>query len=166
VDPRFESKPGEAEIAEALAMWPEVAGRRIRPLFISAFGDIYVEASEGDIFVASPLNLSCNRIASSVQEFEALFLDGAWASENLRTELALLADERGVVRAPHQVFAVAPHPCLAGRINIKGLMPMDLKIWHHVSLQQRGIGPPREGGTGVEARKQPGFVSRLLGRSK
>jgi hypothetical protein len=46
----------------ALRLWPELAGMRIRPLLVSAFGDIYVESSAGEVWVAQPLELSCERV--------------------------------------------------------------------------------------------------------
>jgi hypothetical protein len=138
MDPLFVATPSESEIADALRMWPELAGRRVRPLLVSAFGDIFVETHAGDVWVASPIDLTCTRIAASTQELERLFADPAWAEERLLAELALLAHERGMERPRHQVFAVAPHPRFTGSVRVEQLTSMDLIVWHSLATQLRG----------------------------
>ena len=137
MDPLFVANPSEAEIGEALRLWPELAGKRIRPLLVSAFGDIFVETDGGDVWVASPVELTCELVAGSVDDLQRLFSDPAWAEPRLLTAVALLARDQGVVRPQHQVFAIAPHPCFTGSIMAGKLMPMDLTIWHHLVSQIR-----------------------------
>lgn len=148
MDPLFVATPGDAEIADALRLWPELAGTRIRPLLVSAFGDIFVETDTGDVWVASPIELTCEPVAGSVKELEQLFADPTWAEPRLLTEVALLARDRGVERPSRQVFAVAPHPSFSGSLRVEQLMPMDLALWHHIATQirepsdQPDTGPP------------------------
>ena len=137
MDPLFVASPTEAEIANALRLWPELSSKRVRPLLVSAFGDIFVETDAGDVWIASPIELSCDRIAGSVKELEQLFADPAWAKLRLLTEVALLARERGIERAPRQVFAAAPHPSFTGSLLVEQLMPMDLLVWHTIAVQLR-----------------------------
>jgi hypothetical protein len=149
MNPLFMATPSDTNIASALAVWPELAGRTIRPLLVTAFGDIYVEAKTGEVLVVDPLELMCSHAATSVAELEKLFSDQKWAAERLMTNLALLAEERGLRRASHQVFAVAPHPCFTGKLRVEQLIPMDLHIWHHLCSQLRGAEPdgPVPGGS-------------------
>ena len=165
MDPRFEATPSTNDIAASLAMWPELSGKRLRPLLVTAFGDIYVEADSGDVYAVKPLELSCEAVAASSVELERLFADPKWAEEALITNLALLASERSIVRKPGQVFAVAPHPSLAGKININGLMAMDLAVWHSISTQLR---TPQKPSSGKPEPKvgDGGFFKRLLGHGK
>ena len=135
MDPRFVAHPDASSIVDALAMWPELSGFRLRPLLVSAFGDIYVETEDGSIWLADPIEVSCSIIASSSAELESLFSDPAWAEERLITDLALLAGERGIERLPHQVFAFAPHPSLTGSLRLEQMIPMELHIWHGISRQ-------------------------------
>ena len=137
MNPLFVSNPSNQSIAAALQLWPELAGKRISPLLVTAFGDVFVQTAEGDVWVAQPLELTCERVAESVDALQKMFSDPDWARERLLTEVCLLADERGKTRAEHQVFAVAPHPCLGGKIRVELLMPMDLEIWHHVAVTLR-----------------------------
>ncbi|MEW6226128.1 MAG: hypothetical protein AB1627_16000 [Chloroflexota bacterium] len=112
-------------------------GRRVRPLLVSAFGDIFVETDAGDIWVASPIELTCKRLAGSVRELERLFADPVWAQARLLTEVAMRARDQGVERPPNQVFAIAPHPCFTGSITAGKLVPMDLTVWHSIASQLR-----------------------------
>lgn len=138
MDPTFIATPSESDLSAALSVWPELAGRRIRPLLVTAFGDIYIETDTGEVLVAKPIELECIHVCDSVDELQELFSNSKWAEEQLITELALLAKERGISREPHQVFAFAPHPSFTGSLNIENLMPMDINIWHNISSQLRG----------------------------
>jgi len=137
MDPLFIATPSPSSIGAALQLWPELGGKRIRPLLVSAFGDIYVETSAGDVWVAQPLELTCEAIASSADELQRLFSNPEWAQERLLTEVALLAQERGKARRQDQIFAVAPHPTFSGKIRVESLMPMELQVWHHICSQLR-----------------------------
>ena len=138
MDPTFIATPSESAISAALSVWPELASRRIRPLLVTAFGDIYVETDAGEVLAAKPIELECVRVCGSVEELQQLFSDAKWAEENLITNLALLAKERGTTRQHHQVFAFAPHPSLTGKLRVENLMPMDINVWHHICSQLRG----------------------------
>ena len=135
MDPIFISTPNEEAINAALSVWPELAGRRVRPLLVTAFGDIYVETQEGEVWAAKPIEIEFVKICNSVLELEELFSNPEWAEENLITNLVLLADEKGIKREPHQVFAFAPHPCMTGSLDIEHLMPMEVNIWHQLCSQ-------------------------------
>jgi hypothetical protein len=137
MDPLFVATPSEGSISAALQLWPELASKRTRPLLVSAFGDIYVESSTGEVWVAQPLELTCEQVASSVDALQKLFSSAKWAQERLLTEVVLLAKERGKVRPESQVFAVAPHPSLGGRIRVENLVAMELQVWHHICSQLR-----------------------------
>jgi hypothetical protein len=141
MDPRFVATPSEEAIAAALDLWPELAGRRLRPLLVTAFGDIFVEVENDGVWIVDAIELACGKIAESVPELEALFADPDWAEERLITGLLLLAEERGVVRAPHQVFAVAPHPMFGGELRVECLTAMNLEVWHDLCRQFRDALP-------------------------
>ena len=90
MDPLFVASPPEAEIREALELWPELAGKRVRPVLVTAFGDIFVETSAGDVWVASPIELTCGPVASSTDErWTALSSSGAgWVGPDCRARKA------------------------------------------------------------------------------
>ena len=140
MNPLFIATVPAADVARALRLWPELAGRRVRPLLVSALGDIYVETDTGEVLVIDPLDLDCSHAADSVAHLEQVFSEPSWAHEHLVTELLLLAEERGITRGQHQVFAVAPHPSLSGNLGVENLFAMDLPVWHHICSQLRLAG--------------------------
>ena len=135
MDPRFIATPPASDVARALALWPELGGKRIRPLVITAFGGIFVETDQGEVLLADPIGLTCKQVARSPIELQRLFSGPSWARERLLVDVAILAHERGIARAPHQVFSIAPHPCFSGRLDVEHLVPMDLYVWHHICSQ-------------------------------
>jgi len=141
MDPIFIATPSEEAISAALSVWPELAGRRIHPLLVTAFGDIYVETDTGEVLVAKPIELECIRVCDSVDGLQQLFSNAKWAEEQLITDLALLAKERGKSREQHQVFAFAPHPTFTGSLSVDNIMPMDINVWHHICSQLREAQP-------------------------
>lgn len=138
MDPRFVATAPEAAIIESLKLWPELAGRRIRPLLVTAFGTIFVETDSGEVLAADPIELTCRQAADSVDELKYLFSDREWSEAALLVGLALLAEEKGITRKEDQVFAIAPHPCFTGTIGVENLAAMDLHVWHHICSQIRG----------------------------
>jgi hypothetical protein len=132
VEARFVATPTETESRSALECWPELAAKRVRPLLVTAFGDIFVELADGPVMLVDTLALAVREVAPSVTALTSLFDDPTWASEHLLIELVLLADERGVRRKPEEVFAVAPHPTFQPSITVERLMPMSLRAWHHI----------------------------------
>ena len=79
MDPTFIATPSESALSAALSVWPELTGRRIRPLLVTAFGDIYVETDTGEVLVAKPIELECARVCDSVEELQKLFSNPTWA---------------------------------------------------------------------------------------
>jgi hypothetical protein len=96
-----------------------------------------LETEAGDVWMASPIDLTCGPVARSLQELETLFADPDWAQSRLLTDVALLARDQAVERPHRQVFAIAPHPSITGSITTDNLMPMDVAVWHHIALQLR-----------------------------
>lgn len=137
MDARFVATPSAADLQQALACWPELASRQIRPYLVTAFGDVFVETREGPVLLVDALELAVDEVAPSVDALNALLADSEWASERLLVDVVVLADERGVTRAPEQVFAVAPHPRLGGSITVDSLLVMSLPAWHTICASIR-----------------------------
>ncbi len=137
MDPLFVANPSADQLTEALSSWPDLAGKRVRPVLVTAFGEIFVETETGEIWSADPLELCCGKVADNDEDFQALFNDSGWAQERLLSEVLLLAKDRGLSRQPDQVFGLAPHPCFSGEISVDRCMPMDLCTWHNIATQLR-----------------------------
>ena len=137
MDPRFVANPPDSEIHKSLAMWPELAGTRIRPLLVTAFGDIFVERDDGKVILFDTIELQCSEVASSTEEVEDKFADTDWADERLMPSVILKAEEQGKNRKPDQIYSIAPHPCTTGQILSEQLDAMNLSVWHLICTQMR-----------------------------
>lgn len=137
MDPMLVATPDDGQIRDALATWPELSSARLRALLVTAFGDIFVETTKGEVWVASPVYLAFERVAGSISEFNALFADQTWTDARLLTGVAMQAQREGIQRRPDQVFAIAPDPRLSGSLTDGKLVPMNLRIWHHIAAQMR-----------------------------
>jgi hypothetical protein len=137
IDARFISTPSADEIERALQLWPELAGQRIRPLLVTAFGDVFVETVDGRVVVVDTLELMVSQIAGSHAEYLARFEDDDWVSQRFLGDLVLLAIERGIERQPDGVFAAAPHPCTGAALAVERLTPMPLVAWHSICASLR-----------------------------
>lgn len=135
MDPMLVATPDPSEIADAMWMWPELNTGQVRPLLVSAFGDIFAERATGGVFVASPIELTCQRVADTVEDLARQFSDPEWGRQVMRVDLALRAQAEGASRPPGLVFALAPHPVLAGSVWSGKFVPMSLRMWHSIALQ-------------------------------
>ena len=142
MDPLFVALPDDAQIAEALALWPELDGREVAPILVTALGDVFVETDAGDVWVASPKDLACWPIAPSVDAFEELLEDQDWVHERVGAEICLIARSMGVSRPPEQVIGIMPHPVVTGHGPLGSLIPMDLVAWHRLAQATRGLQRP------------------------
>ncbi|MEO8276608.1 MAG: hypothetical protein ABI639_10325 [Thermoanaerobaculia bacterium] len=127
------------EVQRAIEAWMELAGGHVRVLLISAFGDIYFEATGTGVAVVDTWGLEVRRIAESVEEFERRLEDDDWRRGILVEELVVLAGERGLVRGAGEIFAVAPHPCFTDKVVVDELRVMGLAAWHSVCVQVRAV---------------------------
>ena len=137
MDQLFVASPNLVQISETLKLWPELSGKRIRPILVTALGDVFVETPEGDVWCADPLELTCGPEVGSTEEFKQLLAEPRWAERRLPTDVLLLAQSQGRERRADQVFGVAPHPCFTGVIRVEQLVPMDLAVWHGIATQLR-----------------------------
>jgi hypothetical protein len=136
MDPSLYATPTEQEIAQTLLMWPEVSTRRARPILVTAFGDIYFESDEHDVWRASAAELQFERVAESVPAFDQAMQDTDYLRAVLLVDLVEVATLRGITRQQDEVFSIAPHPNLAP-LEAATFVPMSLRIWHHIALQLR-----------------------------
>jgi hypothetical protein len=152
LDRRYIAVASAEEIAESLAMWPQFAARRIRPLFVTALGDIYYETDSLDVWVASPIDFRFERVAESNAELESRLLDQTFGQRVLQVHLVDRAMAQRPDRQPEQVFAIAPHPFVHPQAQ-PTFVVMSLRIWHYMALQiyeQATALPPGAGVTGYE----------------
>ncbi len=133
MDPRLHATPPPDQVDAALGRWPELAGRRLVALLVTAFGDLFVEVDEGQVWLASPNHIACVPVASSRQELAQLFRDPEWVQRRLMIYVILRLESVGMTRPRDQVWAASPHPALGGDLEEGDYAPMDLDAWHELA---------------------------------
>jgi hypothetical protein len=123
------------DIGKLLVLWPGTVAGRVRPIGMSAFGDIYFERPGGQIERLDVLEGGITRVASTQDEFSKLMNTRTWQEENLLSEGVALLAERGLNRQPQQCFAFVPHPVISGKIEWSRVMLMDAFPWHSICSQ-------------------------------
>src|SRR5687768_8520143 len=61
---------GEFDADEALATWRWLVSENVRPLVVTAFGDLFLLKDDGSILFLDTIFGTCTRIAESVEEWE------------------------------------------------------------------------------------------------
>jgi hypothetical protein len=118
-----------------LANWaPRVQGR-VAPLFMSKFGDWFLRRTDGGTDELSVIEGTYKKIASSPEEFTTLVNSQKWQEEHLLSFHVLQLHERGLVPTPKQCYGFAPHPALAGRIELDQVMIFEIGVWQYTALR-------------------------------
>jgi hypothetical protein len=136
MDARLTCNADEGEVRRSLEAWPELSERRVRPLFVSAFGDIYFEAESGEVHVVDTVELEVSLVASSPEAFVAQTETEEWR-DRLMADLVLLACDGGLALGPNEAYGLTPHPWICGTITVEQLQPMPLSLWHRLCSQLR-----------------------------
>ena len=133
MDPRLRATPPPDQVDAALGRWPELAGRRLVVLLVTAFGDIFVEVDEAEVWLASPNHIACVPIAASRQELAELFRDPEWVQRRLMIYVILRLESVRMIRPAGQIWAASPHPAMGGDLEEGDYAAMDLDAWHAVA---------------------------------
>lgn len=130
MDPRLRAVPTPEQLDRALAAWPELGGHALVALLVTAFGDIFVEVDEGEVWLVSPGHAAVGRVAASRQELAQLFRDPDWSERRLGIYEILRLDSEHRSRPIDQVWAHDPHPAQGGGHDGGEYRLMDLDASH------------------------------------
>ena len=61
---------GEFDVEEALESWRWLVPDRVRPLVMTAFGDLFLTKDDGTVLFLDTISGSCSPVAESVAEWE------------------------------------------------------------------------------------------------
>lgn len=108
------------------------------------FGDLFFERRSGEVEKLDVLEGGLHRIAGNFQQFSGLMNLPEWQEQHLLSQGGALLQDKGVFRAPNQVFGFAPHPALTGKIDWSKVMPLDAAVWNAICAQILGAAPAPE----------------------
>ncbi len=123
------------DIKRLVDLWPNTLRGRLRPIGMSAFGDIYFERETGHVERLDVLERGTTSIADSREQFASLMNTPQWQETNLLSRGVELLVERGLRRQSNQCFAFAPHPIFVGKLDWDRVMLMDAFPWHSICSQ-------------------------------
>lgn len=138
MDPRLQATPIPEQLDRALAAWPELAGHALIVLLVTAFGDVFVEVDEGEVWLVSPAYAAVGRVAESRRELAQLFRDPELAARRLGIYEVLRLESEGRTRPAGQVWAHHPHPLRGGVVEGGAYVAMDLDAYHVLAVGLRG----------------------------
>ena len=128
-------KFSEPDVWVWLGYWSSLVGGRIAPIFMSKFGDWFLQRPDGRVDELSVIDWTYSSVASTHEEFVRLVNTQEWQEKHLLSFQVLQLHERGIIPAAGQCYAFAPHPALLGRIDIERVMLMDIGVWQHICAQ-------------------------------
>jgi hypothetical protein len=123
------------DISKLIRLWPNTLSGAIRPIGMSAFGDVFFQRRAGNIERLDVLEGGVSPVASTFEEFAELMNSPPWQGEALLSQGVALLLERGLVRRSHECFAPVPHPVHSGRIDWNRVVVMDAYPWHSICSQ-------------------------------
>lgn len=130
------NQPAPEEIERIFDMWPTMITVSVMPIGMSAFGHLFFQKLEGDVFVLDTFKLQVRHVAHNASEFIHQMNDVRWQEKNLHSNLVLELKEKGIVRPSHQVFGFIPHPhYTSGRIQLDQTQLLDPWAWHSLCSQ-------------------------------
>ncbi|OZB46426.1 MAG: hypothetical protein B7X60_08755 [Polynucleobacter sp. 39-45-136] len=128
----------ELDFQHVLEQWSPLISGPVKPIGMSAFGDIYFLRPDGTVHVLDVLEGAVRHVAESETAFGAYMNSQEWLDANLMPEVVWQLHRRGLVRSPGQVFGFAPHPAFVGKIAPETAMVLDAVVWHSICSQLVG----------------------------
>ena len=136
------SEDPSIDFTRLLSLWPATVKGALRPIGMSAFGDVYFERPGGTVERLDVLEGGVNHVAATVEAFKELMNTPSWQEQHLLSQGIALLLARGLSRGPNECFAFAPHPVFVGKVDFGLAMVMGAFSWHSVCSQLLDTAPP------------------------
>ena len=125
----------ESDARTWLGYWSGIVSGKAAPIFMSKFGDWFLRRPDGGTDELSVLEGTCQRIASTAEEFATLVNTPTWQERHLLSFNVWQLHERGIIPQQGQCYAFVPHPMFLGRIDIDYVRLMDIGVWQSLCAQ-------------------------------
>ncbi len=123
------------EAEEWIQPWRHLLSGRWAPVFMSKFGDWFIQRPDGSREKLSVIEGTLEKIASTHEEFAASVNDVEWQEEHLLSSLVVQLHRRGMKPGDGQCYGFAPHPAFTGNIDIESVQVMSIPIWQSFAAQ-------------------------------
>lgn len=123
------------DVFEYLKPWAYLVQGEYAPVFMSMFGDWFLRRRDGSTDELSVLEGTCNRLASTPEEFLSIVNTPEWQEVHLLSYQVWQLHRRGLIPKAGQCYALTPHPALTGKIDIDRAMVVDICVWQSICAQ-------------------------------
>jgi hypothetical protein len=132
------------DVEECLPPWNWLLSGDVGPVFLSRFGDWFLNRRDGSTVKLDVLAGEVIPIADSPEEFKARVNTMEWQEEHLLSLLVYELHEQGKIAGKGQCYAIAPHPIFGGRLEPEFISVMDRRVWQSICIQSfiRPADPP------------------------
>ena len=131
----LELKVSEQALIRAYMPWADVTGLRVKPLFVSVFGDLFYVSTNQEVQHLDLVQLQSWSLGITESQFGDFINNAEIIRTSLRAEFVVTIKSAGVVREPQQVYALVPHPVVSGELSPERVMVMDLFPWSNICRQ-------------------------------
>lgn len=120
------------------SQWPGLTGHKIKPLFVSSFGDLLFIKTDLMVYHLDIIDLQIRCLNFDEEAFPKYINDETTIKDVLLSGFVSEIKSNGIVRSPDKSYAFAPHPRFNGKISREHVVVMDLKIWINICSQLIG----------------------------
>jgi hypothetical protein len=128
-------KVSSESIETIYSQWPGLSGNKIKPLFISSFGDLFFLKSDALVYHLDIIDLQIKCLNFDEETFPKYINDENTIKDILLSNSILEIKNKGIARDPDKSYAFAPHPTFTNKIALEHVTVMDLKIWINICSQ-------------------------------
>lgn len=113
---------GQFDIEDALSSWRWLVPQPVRPLVMTAMGDLFLLDEDGAVLWLDAINGTCEEVAGSQEEWEVKLTDPELADEWFMTPLVLeLRDIKPLKKG--QCYSPIRSPALSGSFEPENFEP-------------------------------------------
>lgn len=125
----------QEETESWLSEWDWLLSESVSPIFMTKFGDWFLQTRSGSVLLLDVLEGGISEIAETTQEFRALVNTPEFQEHRLLSLNIFNLHTDGKIPGPKQCYALAPHPALSGKVDTDSAIIMDITVWQSICSQ-------------------------------
>ena len=133
------------EAAEWLGHWDWLVSGRMYPVFLSRFGNWFLQRPDGSTVLLDVHDGIVEQVAPTPDAFAAAVNTPDWQEQYLYSALLMRYRRQGLAARDRDLIAFAPHPALVTSIDACTPMVMHVRVWQAICAQT--LRPPGTGGS-------------------
>jgi hypothetical protein len=111
------------DVEEALEAWRWLVPQPVKPLFVTALGDLFLAGESGAVFLLDTIDGKCEEVAASVQEWEGKLREPRLLEEWFMPAFVSELREAGVQLPPGHCYSATHSIVLGGSFAVENWQP-------------------------------------------